>query len=63
MPSTLKTVLEFALLALTSIFFLVDPFAVIPLFLAVTAGSEKAERNATARKSALTCAIVLENRR
>src|ERR1700722_14656298 len=59
MPSTLKTVLEFALLALTSIFFLVDPFAVIPLFLAVTAGSEKAERNATARKSALTCAIVL----
>ena len=36
MQSTIKTVLEFALLALTSIFFLVDPFAVIPLFLAVT---------------------------
>src|SRR5271169_6445837 len=59
MPTTIKTILEFALLALTSIFFLVDPFAVIPLFLAVTAGSEKAERNAIARKSALTCAIVL----
>src|SRR5580692_4199065 len=59
MQSTIKTVLEFALLATTSIFFLVDPFAVIPLFLAVTAGAEKAERNAVARKSALTCAIVL----
>jgi multiple antibiotic resistance protein len=59
MPTTVTTVLEFALLALTSIFFLVDPFAVIPLFLAVTAGAERAERNAIARKSALTCAIVL----
>ena len=59
MQSTIKTVLEFALLATTSIFFLVDPFAVIPLFLVVTAGTEKAERNAIARKSALTCAIVL----
>jgi multiple antibiotic resistance protein len=59
MPTTITTVLEFALLALTSIFFLVDPFAVIPMFLAVTTGAQKAERNAIARKSALTCAIVL----
>src|SRR5271156_4633246 len=59
MPTPITTVLEFALLALTSIFFLVDPFAVIPLFLAVTAGTAKPERNAIARKSALTCAIVL----
>jgi multiple antibiotic resistance protein len=59
MPTTITTVLEFALLALTSIFFLVDPFAVIPIFLAVTTGAPKAERNAIARKSALTCAIVL----
>jgi len=59
MPTTIKIGLEFALLALTSIFFLVDPLAVIPLFLAVTAGTDKAERNAVARKSALTCAVVL----
>ena len=59
MPKTITTVLEFALLALTSIFFLVDPFAVIPMFLAVTTGAERAERNAIARRSALTCAIVL----
>jgi multiple antibiotic resistance protein len=59
MPTSVTTVLEFALLAVTSIFFLVDPFAVIPLFLAVTAGADKVERNAVARRSAMTCAIVL----
>ena len=59
MPTSLTTVLEFALLAITSVFFLVDPFAVIPMFLAVTANSPKDERRAVARRSALTCAIVL----
>ncbi len=59
MPTTITTVLEFALLAITSVFFLVDPFAVIPMFLAVTANSPKDERRAVARRSALTCAIVL----
>ncbi|MGA7916164.1 MAG: MarC family protein [Candidatus Acidiferrales bacterium] len=59
MPNSITTVLEFALLAITSVFFLVDPFAVIPMFLAVTANSPKEERRAVARRSALTCAIVL----
>src|ERR1700740_258427 len=59
MPTSITTVLEFALLAITSVFFLVDPFAVIPMFLAVTANSPKEERRAVARRSALTCAIVL----
>src|SRR5579863_3904942 len=58
MPSPTE-VFEFALLALTSIFFLVDPFAVIPLFLAVTSDASVAERRHVARRSALTCAIVL----
>jgi multiple antibiotic resistance protein len=58
MPSPTE-VFEFALLALTSIFFLVDPFAVIPLFLAVTSDASIAERRHVARRSALTCAIVL----
>jgi small neutral amino acid transporter SnatA (MarC family) len=39
MPTSITAVLEFALLAITSVFFLVDPFAVIPMFLAVTANS------------------------
>ena len=52
-------VLEFALLAATSIFFLVDPFAVIPMFLAMTADMPESMRRAMARRSALTCATVL----
>lgn len=57
--TSITEVLEFALLTLTSIFFLVDPFAVIPLFLAVTSDVPVAERIRIARKAALTCAIVL----
>src|SRR6202521_4933867 len=59
MADSIKVVLEFALLAITSVFFLVDPFAVIPLFLAVTADSTPSERRGMARRAAWTCAIVL----
>jgi multiple antibiotic resistance protein len=58
MPS-LTEAFEFVLLALTSVFFLVDPFAVIPLFLAITSDATVAERRHLARRSAMTCAIVL----
>ncbi|HWG59198.1 MAG TPA: MarC family protein [Candidatus Acidoferrales bacterium] len=54
-----RQILEFALLAITSVFFLVDPFAVIPMFLTMTADSPPAERREMARRSAWTCAIVL----
>jgi multiple antibiotic resistance protein len=50
---------RFSVLALSSIFFLVDPFAAIPSFLAITAGSDAARRKRMARKGALTCFIVL----
>jgi multiple antibiotic resistance protein len=59
MPASARQVLEFALLAATSIFFLVDPFTVIPLFLAITADSPPQERRFMARRAAWTCAIVL----
>jgi multiple antibiotic resistance protein len=59
MPALAKQVLEFALLAATSIFFLVDPFTVIPLFLAITSDSPPQERRFMARRAAWTCAIVL----
>ncbi len=59
MPGSLISVLEFALLTATSIFFLVDPFAVIPLFLAITSDSPHEERRQMARRAAWTCAIVL----
>jgi multiple antibiotic resistance protein len=50
---------RFSLLALSSIFFLVDPFAALPTFLAITEGSDSARRKRTARKGALTTLIVL----
>lgn len=51
--------LEFSLLAVTSVFFLVDPFAVIPMFLAITADAPPSVRSAMARRSAWTCGIIL----
>jgi len=50
---------RFSLLALSSIFFLVDPFAAVGSFLAITEGADPARRKRTARKAATTCFIVL----
>jgi multiple antibiotic resistance protein len=52
-------VVRFSLLALSSIFFLVDPFAAIPSFLAITGSADAVRRRRMARKAALTCFIVL----
>ena len=49
----------FSLLALSSIFFLVDPFATIGSFLAITAGVDRAKRKRMAAKACITCFIVL----
>src|SRR5215472_10393327 len=54
-----STYVRFSLLAFSSIFFLVDPFAAIGSFLAITAGAEKARRKRMAFKASLTCFIVL----
>ena len=50
---------RFSLLALSSIFFLVDPFAALPTFLAVTADQDAAKRSRTARKASLTAFVIL----
>lgn len=50
---------RFSLLALSSIFFLVDPFAALPTFLAVTSGQDNAKRIRTARKASLTALVIL----
>jgi multiple antibiotic resistance protein len=50
---------HFWVLALSSIFFLVDPFAAIGSFLAITERADEARRKRMARKAALTCFIVL----
>ena len=54
-----STYVRFSLLALSSIFFLVDPFAAIPSFIAITSGIEPKRRRRMAWKAALTCCIVL----
>jgi multiple antibiotic resistance protein len=50
---------RFSLLALSSIFFLVDPFAALPTFLAITEGADAARRKRIAWKASLTTLIVL----
>ena len=50
---------RFSLLALSSIFFLVDPFAALPTFLAVTAGADKQRRRKMAWKASITALVVL----
>jgi multiple antibiotic resistance protein len=50
---------RFSLLALSSIFFLVDPFAALPTFLAVTEGQDSRRRVRTARRASLTAWVVL----
>jgi multiple antibiotic resistance protein len=50
---------RFSVLALSSIFFLVDPFAALPTFLAVTEGDDANRRKKTAWKASLTTLVVL----
>jgi multiple antibiotic resistance protein len=47
------------LLIFTSVLFIVDPFAVIPTFLAMTARDSAEQRRVQARRAAWTCAITL----
>jgi multiple antibiotic resistance protein len=50
---------RFSVLALSSIFFLVDPFAALPTFLAVTAGADSQRRRKMAWKASVTALVVL----
>lgn len=52
-------ILQFTLVSFGSVFALVDPFATIPAFLAMTVGADKAYRRRMARRAAWTCFLVL----
>src|SRR5579863_4927988 len=52
-------IVRFSVLALSSIFFLVDPFATIPSFLAITGSMTPERRRRMARRGTLTAWIVL----
>lgn len=51
--------IQFALVAFTSIFILVDPVAAVPTFLVMTSGSGRASRRHMALRAAGTCMVVL----
>jgi multiple antibiotic resistance protein len=51
--------LSLSLVSLSAIFFVVDPFAAIPFFLAITREDGPEERRATALRASLTAALVL----
>lgn len=59
MHPELEAVLKFSLVALSSVFFIVDPFGTIPTFLVLTADHSAAWRARMARQAAWTCFLVL----
>jgi multiple antibiotic resistance protein len=54
-----NSMLQFSVVAFTSIFFLVDPFAVVPTFLSITAHDTPEQRRRSAKRAAWTCFLVL----
>jgi multiple antibiotic resistance protein len=59
MPGTLHAVAIQWLTSLIAVFFIVDPFAATPAFLAMTAGCDRLRRRQMARRAALTCVVIL----
>ena len=55
----MNSLLQFSLVAFTSIFALVDPIAAIPTFLAMTGTSDRPRRRYMARRASWTCFLVL----
>jgi multiple antibiotic resistance protein len=58
MPA-LAVLIKYSLVSLSSIFFLVDPFAAVPSFLAITVAETAQERRGIARRASLTCFCIL----
>ena len=56
---TTLTLLEFVLLAASSLFVIIDPIATVPVFLAMTPGDSAAQRVKTARFACIVAAGVL----
>jgi multiple antibiotic resistance protein len=55
----MRELLSFGLVALSAVFFIVDPFAVVPVFLAITASETEAQKRATAWRAAITSGLTL----
>ncbi|HEX7360730.1 MAG TPA: MarC family protein [Bryobacteraceae bacterium] len=59
MQGAFHTLLTQWLTSLTAVFFIVDPFAATPAFIAMTAGYEHVRRRQMARRAAITCLVIL----
>ena len=55
----MRDVLTFGLVAFSAIFFVVDPLAVLPIFLAMTRNESAAQKRGTALRAAVTAGITL----
>ncbi len=55
----MSDLLSFALVTLSAIVVVVDPFAVVPLFLTITQGDSPEKKRATARKASLVMTLTL----
>jgi multiple antibiotic resistance protein len=53
--------LKFAVVALSALFFVIDPIANVPIFLSITASAADAQRRRIARRAALAASIVLSS--
>lgn len=51
--------LTFAVVALSAVFFVIDPLANIPIFLTITSGDDKVQRRRTARRAAFAAWVLL----
>jgi multiple antibiotic resistance protein len=54
-----KAILEFSLVTMSSVFFIVDPLATIPAFVVMTEHDSAVKRSRMARHAAWTCFLVL----
>src|SRR5579885_1641992 len=55
----MSNLLQFSLVTLTSVLFIVDPIAVIPTYLVITQDQSAAQRAATARRSCIAATLIL----
>ena len=55
----MRELLSYSLLCFGSVFAIVDPFAAVPIFLALTADRAPAEVASVARRASVTCMLVL----
>ncbi len=55
----MRDLLSFALVSLSAVFFIVDPFAVVPVYLAITQSESDEQKRATAWRAALTSGLTL----